>query len=88
MIGVVDDVFVGGGDGPATGSEDDDGDCYGIMFEGIRGTEEFGESCFGAIIGSIEDIESGVYRFTKEDVEINEWTRESHGSKSCSEDPS
>jgi len=61
ILGLVDDVFVGGGDGAEAGATLDDGDCFGDVFEGIGGEEGSRWACVGAVVGRFEDSKGGVY---------------------------
>jgi hypothetical protein len=61
ILGLVDDVFVGGGDGAEARATLDDGHCFGDVFEGIGGEERSRYACLGAVVGCFADSEGGVY---------------------------
>ena len=61
ILGIVDDVFIGGGYGPEAGAGDNNGYSFGDVFEGFGGDEGFSCPRVCTVFGSVENLEGGVY---------------------------
>ena len=61
ILGIVDDVFIGGGSGPEAGAGDNNGYSFGDVFEGFGGDEGFSCPRVCTVFRSVENLEGGVY---------------------------